>query len=726
VNVFGQRGLTEQPALSPYHGSSTGDSSSILDSLRGSDMNKLIDETSPYLLQHAHNPVDWHPWNEQALAKARSEDKPILLSVGYSACHWCHVMEHESFEDEEVAKVMNELFVCIKVDREERPDLDKIYQIAHQMLSQRPGGWPLNVFLTPKEHAPIFAGTYFPKDPRHGLPGFVEVLRRVSDHYRQHKQGLAQHHSAIVESFRRIEPIPPDRDVVINPHVLQQARDELAKQYDRVYGGFGSAPKFPHPTNIERCLRHWAHSVASGTPDGHALKMAQHTLQAMSAGGLYDQLGGGFCRYSVDDYWQIPHFEKMLYDNAQLLPLYVDVATATSDDACLQVAIETAEWVMRDMQSEDGGYYSTLDADSEGEEGKFYVWTTKELKQLLSEDEWPVVEVRYGLRGRPNFEGKWHLNVKEDMATVAARADISEEHANELLATARRKLLEVRDKRAWPTRDEKILTSWNAMMIKAMAHAGRFLDRDDFTDSAKRALKFVRTTLWQGGRLYATTRDGKTHLNAYLDDHVLLIDAILEMVQARWHDGAIKYATELADVLLTHFEDSDAGAFYFTSDDHEKLLHRHKPTSDDAVPSGNGIAAIALLRLGHLLGDQRYLAAAERTLKALYAGIERYPSAHGSLLVAVEEYLHPTETIILRGNPEDTKKWAARCLAQYAPRRMIISIPMDAGNLPGILVERKALDHVAAYVCEGFQCKAPITGLAELSELLTATQAPVV
>ncbi len=675
--------------------------------------NQLINETSPYLLQHAYNPVDWYPWNDSTLKKAREQDKLILLSIGYSACHWCHVMEHESFEDPATAEVMNEHFVCIKVDREERPDLDKIYQLAHQMMTQRAGGWPLTLFLTPEEHIPLFAGTYFPREPRYGMPGFVDIMRRVNAHYHEHRGNLQQHNDAIRDAFARIEGNTPSTQGNLSADVLRRDRDELEQAYDPVDGGFGSAPKFPHPTNIERLLHHWADQQINDKQDDRALEIALHTLRAMADGGIYDHLGGGFCRYSVDNQWMIPHFEKMLYDNAQLLPLYVDAYIISGEEQFLQVANETSDWVMREMQSSDGGYYSTQDADSEGEEGKFYAWTIDELKGTLETDEWKVVEIHYGLRGSPNFEGKWHLCIKVPLTTTAQRLGMDENEAKNKLKTARKKLYAIREQRIRPGRDEKILTAWNGMMIKAMAHAGRWLQRDDLTGSAQDALDFVRDTLWKNQRLLATTRDGKTHLNAYLDDYVWLANGILELSQARWRDGDIEFGMQLADVVLQRFEDTDNGGFFFTSDDHEQLLHRHKPTGDDAIPSGNGIVASVLLRLGHLTGEHRYRQSAERTVRALYHHIQSYPSAHGALLTALNETINPPQSIILRGQPGALSKWSEVCVKKYVPHRQVFAIPNNAESLPGLLAERKAGDQPRAYICEGFSCKAPVENFSD-------------
>ncbi len=685
--------------------------------------NRLVGETSPYLLQHAHNPVDWYPWGSEALERARREDRPILLSIGYSACHWCHVMEHESFEDEAVARVMNEGFVCIKVDREERPDLDKIYQLAHQVLTQRAGGWPLTMFLSPDDQMPFFGGTYFPKAPRYGLPGFLELLQRVAQFFRQERDALRKQNASLAELFARIQPGAPAAGVQLSGEVLEHAYGELKRQFDARHGGFGAAPKFPHPPAIERCLRQWAQSALDGKPDPQALHMAVHTLQAMAEGGLYDQLGGGFCRYAVDQSWTIPHFEKMLYDNAQLLRLYVDAALATGGGLFPRVAAETAGWVMREMQDPEGGYYSTLDADSEGEEGKFYLWTHAALARALAPEELKAVEQRYGLQGEGNFEGQWHLNVRRSVPEVGDALGVPAARAAKLLEHARLKLLAERARRVRPGRDEKILTSWNALMIKGMARAGRLLGEAALIDSAERALAFITRRLWRGDRLLATIKDGRAHLNAYLDDYVFLADALLELLQARWRTAELELARSLVEVVLARFQ-APGGGFYFTADDHERLVYRPIPTHDDAVPSGNGVAAHALLRLGHVLAEPRYLDAAERTLKALHGEIRNAPSANGSLLLALEEQLWPTQTIVLRGEPGALGPWVTRCNRHYAPRRLTIAIPDEVAALPGVLAERRATGKTTAYVCTGTSCLAPITELDELEGILRESEVP--
>ncbi|MFP5505520.1 MAG: thioredoxin domain-containing protein [Gammaproteobacteria bacterium] len=683
----------------------------------GDYTNHLAGETSPYLLQHAHNPVDWHPWGAAALALARETGKPILLSVGYSACHWCHVMAHECFEDPDVAAVMNELFVNIKVDREERPDLDKIYQTAHSLLTQRNGGWPLTMFLTPDGQIPFFGGTYFPKEPRYGLPGFVELMRRVADFYRERQADIAEQNDSLLNALAQLAAPPPAAAGRPDALPLDVARNQLEKQFDATHGGFGRAPKFPHPTSLERLLRHWAGSRADGRPDEQALHMAAYTLERMALGGVNDQLGGGFCRYSVDDYWMIPHFEKMLYDNGPLLALYAQAHAATGNPLFARTARETAAWVMREMQAPEGGYYSSLDADSEGEEGRFYVWTRDQVRAALGDDH-ELFARRFGLDREPNFEGHYHLHVFTALPDLAREFGIDEARAARRLDAARARLFEQRERRIRPGRDDKILTAWNALMIRGMAIAARHLDAPECAASAERALDFIRATLWRDGRLLATYKDGKAHLNAYLDDYVFLIDAILELLQVRWRDGDLDFAIRLADAVLAHFQDP-AGGFFFTADDHEALIQRPKPVADDALPSGNGIAATVFGRLGHLLGEHRYLDAAERTLTALWPVIEQNAYACTALLLATEEYLFPAQTVVLRGTGATLESWHRQCARDYAPRRLCVAIPDTAADLPGALRERPPQGDCVAYVCTGTQCAPPATTLAEFDALLT-------
>jgi hypothetical protein len=679
--------------------------------------NRLAHETSPYLQQHADNPVDWHPWGEEALRLAREQDKPILLSIGYSACHWCHVMAHESFEDPDVARLMNELFVNVKVDREERPDLDQIYQVAHQMFNQRGGGWPLTAFLTP-DQVPFFVGTYFPKARRYGAPAFPELLDRVSRYYREHKTDLAQQHRAVTAAFERVRPESPAHAGEFSGEVIAEAIGALKQSFDGEHGGFGGAPKFPHPTDLELLLRRHA-----ATGDAHALHVALFTLERMAEGGIYDQLGGGFCRYSVDATWTIPHFEKMLYDNGPLLRLYAEAWAATRNPLFARVAEETAGWIMREMQSPEGGYYSSLDADSEHEEGKFYVWTPGEVAQHLTPEEYAVVAPRYGLDTQANFEGgHWHLRIAQPLRAVAAALGRSEADCAELAESARAKLLVARERRVRPGRDDKVLVSWNALAIRGMARAAIVLGRDEWLASARRALDFIRRTMWREGRLLATYKDGRAHLNAYLDDYAFLLDAVLELVQADFRGADLAFAHALAEALLGRFEDAADGGFFFTSHDHERLIHRPKPGHDNATPSGNGVAAFAIARLGHLTGEARYLDAARRAVAAFYPAMRRYPGGFGALAIALEEAIAPPTVIVLRGPRPQLAAWRAELAPEHRPQRVLVAIDDAEADLPPALDKPAAPGRVNAYVCRGVTCLAPVSELGELRGVLEADE----
>jgi uncharacterized protein YyaL (SSP411 family) len=616
--------------------------------------NRLSEETSPYLLQHADNPVHWQAWTPEALELARAENKPILLSVGYSACHWCHVMAHEPFEDADTARVMNDLFVNIKVDREERPDIDKIYQTAHQLFTGRPGGWPLTVFLTPDSHVPIFTGTYFPKDRRYGMPSFREVLTAIDGYYRTQGDEIRRRGASLADAFAELDTGAADDLADLSAAPPRRARERLAQSYDREHGGFGNAPKCPHTTFLALLLAHWQRSAASGAADERALAMVTHTLDRMALGGLYDQLGGGF--------------------------------------------------------------YSTLDADSEHEEGKFYVWTPGELNELLTADESRLAKVVFGLTkpgspetpAEPNFEGKfWHLHIAAQPEAAAAALGMDVARGAELLASARRKLLAARERRVWPARDDKSLVSWNGLMIGALARAARRLDRPELAEAATAAVDFIRAELWSGGRLKAVYKDGRARFAAYLDDYAFLAAGLLELLQCRWRGADLDFARELADALLAHFED-ERGGFFFTANDHEQLIHKPKPFADEAVPSGNGVAAGVLVALGHLLGEQRYLDAAERTVRAGYHALERYPEGHATLLRALEQLLRPPELVVVRGAPAELAAWQRVLDAGYRPFTLSFAIPADAPALPGLLADRAPRGTGVAYVCEGMTCRAPI------------------
>jgi uncharacterized protein len=677
--------------------------------------NHLADETSPYLLQHADNPVEWYPWGEAALRRAKQENKPILLSIGYSACHWCHVMAHESFEDAGTAALMNELFVNIKVDREERPDLDKIYQVAQQMLTHGSGGWPLTMFLTPQEQ-PFFGGTYFPKEPRYGMPAFRDLLRRVAQYYREERAEIAAQSQQLLAALAALVR-QPDVGAALDDSAFAYARAALEKSFDAAFGGFSGAPKFPHPTSIERCMRQWYATAAGTEPDLKALYMASLTLTRMAQGGLYDQLGGGFARYSVDGAWMIPHFEKMLYDNGQLLSEYARAHLATGEALFAKVANETADWLLRDMRSPAGGFYSSLDADSEGHEGKFYAWNRGEVQSLLTPREYSAFSARFGLDRAANFEGAWHLHTYASLDDIAGALKESVQTVAVLIESSRSKLLQARNLRVWPARDEKILTSWNALTIKGLAIASRVLRRPDLAEAAGLAVDFLRRHLWRDGRLLATYKDGRAHLRAYLDDYALLADSLLELLQTRWRSSDLEFACQLADVLLEQFEDKDKGGFFFTAQDHEQLIHRSKTFPDESVPSGNGFAAAMLCRLGYLLGENRYLNSAERTLRAASAAIQDYPQAHMSLVNALEDLLSSMQILVIRGEASSATAWASTLGKLYAPTRMIFGIPNNA-ELPAALAAKRPSEATVAYLCTGMTCSAPLENLEEVTRTL--------
>ncbi|MEO8331947.1 MAG: thioredoxin domain-containing protein [Gallionella sp.] len=677
--------------------------------------NHLAQETSPYLQQHAGNPVDWHAWNPNTLRLAREQDKPILLSIGYSACHWCHVMAHESFEDAAVAAVMNEHFINIKVDREERPDLDQIYQTAHHLLTQRNGGWPLTMFLSP-DGTPFFGGTYFPKQARYNLPAFPDLLERVAQVYRENRAELAAQGEHLIAALAQTLPQASRSEVSLNDQPLALAVRQHKENYDSVHGGFGGAPKFLHPAELDLLLRR-----AHATDDEPARRIVLHTLQQMAHGGLYDQLGGGFCRYSVDERWDIPHFEKMLYDNGLLLGLYCDAWQSSGDPLFARVVEQTAAWVLREMQSPEDGFYSSLDADSEHEEGKFYVWQRDEIRQLLNDDEFQIISAYYGLDRPANFEQHaWNLRVSASLQEIAQRMNISSEQSTVLLASARDKLFVAREQRIRPGRDEKILGAWNGLMITGMARAARVFDRPDWLHSAQRAMDFVRSTLWRDGKLLATYKDGKAHLNAYLDDHAFLLNASLELMQAEFRSVDLAFAAQLGDALLARFEDRQNGGFFFTSNDHEVLIQHNKIGQDNATPSGNGIAAQALLRLAALTGKTEYSAAAERSLKLFFPALQQAAGYHSSLCTALAEYLQSPAVLVLRGTTDATGVWRSALRSRYLPGVITIMLDDEVTDLPDVLDKPRG-EKSTAWLCQGTQCLPPIT---ELDELLAQLNRP--
>jgi uncharacterized protein YyaL (SSP411 family) len=649
--------------------------------------NRLAGETSPYLQQHAANPVEWYPWGPEALERAQREDKPILLSVGYSACHWCHVMAHESFEDAAVAAVMNRLFVNVKVDREERPDLDQIYQTAHQMLAQRPGGWPLTMFLTP-QGAPFFGGTYFPKQARYGLPGFPDLCERIAAIWRERRAEIEAQNAEVLKAFDRTLPRSTSGEE-FSLEVIHAMLDNLRSNFDAQLGGFGTAPKFPHPADLELCLR-------EGQRD-----MALVTLERMCEGGIYDHLGGGFSRYSTDAQWMIPHFEKMLYDNGPLLGLLADAWLVSGNEIFKRSAAETAAWIMREMQSPEGGYYSSLDADSEHEEGKFYVWSRDEVEELLPAEEYAAFASRFGLDREPNFEGKhWHLHgyAPPEPAVDAARA----------------KLFAAREKRVRPGRDDKVLVSWNALAVRGMAHAARVFGRPEWLSSARRASEFIRARMWRGGRLLATYKDGRAHLNAYLDDYAYLIAALLELMQAEFSSADLDWARALAEALLTEFEDPQQGGFFFTGKSHEQLFHRPKPGQDHAMPAGNAIAAWSLTRLAYLTEDRRYAEAAERAVRLFYPAMREHAAGYAAMAIALAEQIMPPRLLVLRGRGDELLRWQESLGAEYLPDAMVFALPDGMPGLPAPLDKPARAEPVNGWLCRGVICLPPMSDFVQL------------
>ena len=671
--------------------------------------NKLQSETSPYLLQHADNPVEWYPWGEQALTLAREQDKPILLSIGYSACHWCHVMAHESFEDADVAAIMNAQFINIKVDREERPDIDQIYQTAHSMLSQKSGGWPLTVFLTPNQE-PYFTGTYFPKTSRYQLPGFGDLIPRVAAFYHERKDDLAVQNSQLADALKRTIPAPSST-LSASENTLNLAFQSLESSFDFEHGGFGNAPKFPNPADITLLL----HQTKAGNKRAKA--MALQMLTSMASGGIYDQIGGGFCRYSVDERWNIPHFEKMLYDNGQLLFLYCDGWQISKDRHYQLVVEETVAWLIREMRDKNGAFYSSLDADSmdehgHSEEGAFYVWQPEEIKTLLTPEEFIVASRVLGFDRAPNFEDSaWHAYI--------AIEPVAEDQV--LLKNVQKKLFAAREKRPHPGRDDKMLTSWNALTIKGLARAGRVFNRPDWVKLSQDAVDFIRNKLWVNEQLLATCKDDGSgnyhaHLNAYLDDYAFLLYALVELIQANYRAIDLSFAEDLAEALLENFE-SDEGGFYFTSHTHESLIYRPKQGYDNATPNGNGIAAVALQKLGHILGEPRYLQAAERTLKAFDSSIANNPAACASLCHALSEFLTPPTMVIIRGEASKMEAWRDTMNQTYYPHHLFFFLDEKVVDLP-LTLQRNCAEDVNAWVCKGVVCSPSVNDLREIVKYL--------
>jgi uncharacterized protein YyaL (SSP411 family) len=670
--------------------------------------NRLAHETSPYLVQHKDNPVDWYPWGEEALARARAEDKPILLSIGYAACHWCHVMAHESFEDPETAAVMNAHFVNIKVDREERPDLDTIYMAAVQAISGQ-GGWPMTVFLTP-DGEPFYGGTYFPPTPRHGLPAFRALLERVSDVYHQQHDTVVHNAAAVRErletSLRFTGQGTAD---TMDAAGLERAVSNLAREFDTTYGGFGGAPKFPQPMVLDFLLRQ---VVRDGIPEARA--MAELTLEKMARGGMYDQLGGGFHRYSVDRVWLVPHFEKMLYDNALLAPLYLHAWQLTGNPFYRRIAEETLDWVAREMTDPAGGFYATLDADSEGHEGKFYVWRPDELAALLSAADARIIGAYWDVTDAGNFEGTNILNVPQSMDTVAQRLGVTADAVQAALDRAKPILFAAREQRIHPGRDEKVLTAWNGLMIRAFAEGAAVLGRDDYRVTAERAAAFALTHLRRDDRLLRTWKAGQAKLNGYLEDYAFLADGLLALYEATFTPRWLAEAHALAETMVAQCWDDDNGGFFDTGRDHEALIARPKSVFDNAIPSGNSVAVEVLQRLAVIYDVPEYAEKAETVLRGLYETMTRYPSGFGRLLCALDFHLATPQEVALVGEPEgaDTAALLAVLRQRFRPNSVLALRTPDAleETQPTLLQGREMIeDRSTAYVCERYACKLPVT-----------------
>jgi uncharacterized protein YyaL (SSP411 family) len=679
--------------------------------------NHLIHEMSPYLLQHAHNPVDWYPWGDEAFQKAKSENRPILLSIGYSACHWCHVMERESFEDENIAALMNKLFVNIKVDREERPDLDEIYMNAVQMLTGR-GGWPMTVFLTP-EGKPFYGGTYFPPEDRYGVPGFPKILQGVANAYREKPQDVERSVGQILTALQKMSQSAESQQP-FSSTIIAESAEQLAQAYDPNHGGLGRAPKFPNVGVYELFLRHYHHAKSD-----RFLEMVTHTLKKMAQGGIYDHLGGGFHRYSVDEKWLVPHFEKMLYDNAQLVRIYAQVYCVTEEPLFKQVVDESINYLLREMLHAEGGFYSTQDADSEGEEGKFFVWTESEIAQILGEEASEIFCRIYDVSEVGNFEGK---NIPHPILTLeqASKFFRREPKAIEsLISDAKTKLFEEREKRVKPFRDEKILTSWNGLMLSGLAEAIKISRHPSCLEAAQRTVDFIFSKMFRDRHLLHTYKNGTAKILGYLDDYAFLAAGLLDLYEANANRFDLEHAVKLSEIMLEEFWDETGGGFFYTGRSHEQLIARSKPIFDGSIPSGNAAATQVLLRLYHYAGKEHYLERAERVLRAYYKAMENQPFGFAHMLAAMDFYLDKPKEIVLVGEEKDpgTVDLLAKIHSLYLPNMTLqLANPNDSlEKISSLLAGKKPVDSKpTVYVCHNFTCSRPVVDWGELKPLLDA------
>lgn len=681
--------------------------------------NRLVSETSPYLLQHACNPVDWYPWGEEALHRARREDKPIFLSIGYSACHWCHVMERESFENEEIARFLNEHFISIKVDREERPDIDEIYMTAVQIMTGQ-GGWPLTVFLTP-DAQPFYGGTYFPPEDRCGRPGLLTVLKAVVELYSKERNKIVEQAQRLTQHLRRsVQPSQPNTGL-LTLDLLRRAYLHSLQSFDREHGGFGGAPKFPHSMELSLLLRYWYH-----TKDPDALQIVEFSLEKMARGGLYDQLGGGFHRYSVDAHWRVPHFEKMLYDNASLVWTYLEAYQATKKSLYRRIVAETLAYVLREMTSPEGGFYASQDADTLKGEGAFFVWTPEQIKAALGEEDGAKACEYFGVTESGNFEGGASvLHVPYALEEFSVKVGMALPECERWLAHAKHQLFEARERREKPARDEKVLTAWNSLMVSAFARAYQVLGHEKYLRAAQDATRFCLTRLKRDGKLWRSYKDGQAQFNAYLEDYALLVTALLDLYEADFDLFWVREAKALSAAMVEQFWDDDAGGFFFTSNDHEKLPVRTKSAYDGATPSGNSAAVFALLRLAELTGDQTLRAKTERTLRLFRDLMEQAPQGVSYMLSALDFYLTPTMQIAIVGTRSEaqTKEFLEIIQGRFLPNKIVtLSDPAEEKEpemfIPLLREKRPVNGAPAVYLCEQDSCRALITEAEELEKHL--------
>ncbi|MED5430506.1 MAG: thioredoxin domain-containing protein [Pseudomonadota bacterium] len=663
-------------------------------------MNKLVNEKSLYLLQHADNPVNWYPWTQEAFEIAKNNNKPIILSIGYSACHWCHVMAQESFEDSETAEIMNKYFVNIKVDKEERPDLDKVYQMSQTIITGKTGGWPLTIFMSPDKF-PFFAGTYFPNEQKYGLPSFKDVLKRVNEFYSSQQKDIKSQNMTISEIFQNLNK-RNDYDEQINLELLDKTRLDLLNSIDKVHGGFGSAPKFPQSYSLLFLLN-------SNINNEESFQYVLHTLNRMCLSGIFDHLEGGFFRYSVDELWMIPHFEKMLYDNGPLISVLCKASKLTSNKLFLKRAVQTSDWIINKMQDKNGGIYSTIDADSEHVEGKYYVWDEKELKSSLDNDEFEFIKNSYFVDSRSNFEGKFHFHITKDAEDFFLKNE-------KRIAVITKKLLTIRNKRIPPNTDKKILVSWNALAIIGLLDTYKLTDDDRFLLAAKKCFDFIKQKLWDGTKLYACFNE-KPCFQAYLDDYAYLLKANLELLKIEWSSENLYFSNKLANILIKNFQNHETGGFYFTSIDHEELIYRPQTYMDESMPAGNSIAIEALSELGFLVGNQEYIDASEKTLISASNSVQRSNTAHASLLNASMNLLEFKKFVIIRCSHERIKEYRKEIL--NFEEIIFYFIDNEESDIPKSLIEKKPLGNFTAYICEGFKCLSPIRDFDDLCKELT-------